>query len=152
MMKRIWTAGLLLVASAQVASAQADIADIRKGVADGLTAGRETSVLFPASVGIGSATALALADDGPINNNQVVSALVLNTAISAGVAALTSILLPPRPSDSHRRQLEQQSALYVNSWRRGFRETAGKRRFNATALGVLAGAAATATIYSLKSK
>ena len=127
---------------------QEAVEDINRGLRDGMAAGRRSSVILPVSVAWGSATALAVTDSPDLNNNEVVSALVANTAISAGLTWLTSVVMPPRPNRNQRSTLQEQSPLYANSWRSGFRQTAAKRRFAANALGVLTGVGITYLIYS----
>ena len=140
----------LITAGAQAATAQADVQDIVRGVEAGSDAGRRTGIVTPVAIAWGSAAALALTDNADLNNNHVVTALALNTAISAGATFLTNLILPPRPSGQQRDHLSKQPTLYVNSWNRGFRETAGKRRFAASALGVLSSLAVSYVIYSTR--
>ena len=128
------------------------VEDIRRGVLDGTTAGRRSSVLLPFTITAGTSAALALTDGADLTNNYIVTALVRNTAISAGVSFLTAKLFKPGPSREQREALAQQSSLYANSWRRGFRDSAANRQFIASAVGVLAGAALSATIYSLRAE
>src|SRR5262245_35542450 len=122
-MKIFLLAVILLAAVARTSAAQGDVQDILKGMEAGSEAGRRTSIVLPVGVAWGSAAALALADDGRLNNNHIVTSLALNTGITAGVTWLTHLVLPPRPSGEQRDFLAKQPTLYVNSWRRGFQQT-----------------------------
>lgn len=133
-----------------VVHAQAD--DILRGARDGTEAGRREGFLMPVFVGGATATALALSDGGKLNNNQVVSALVVNTAASAAAVWIASAVLPPKPSRDEREMLAQQSQLYSNAWRMGFRESAGSRRVVANVLGVLTGAVVGVALYSRRAR
>jgi hypothetical protein len=143
---------LLIGAFARPVAGQADVQEIVRGVEAGSDAGRRTGFLTPVAAAWGSAAALALTDDAHLNNNHIVTSLAINTAISAGVTWLSNLVLPPRPSGDQREFLAKQSTLYVNSWQRGFRETAGKRRFAVSALGVLSGVGVSFLIYSARER
>jgi hypothetical protein len=147
-MKISLIAAIVLAAGVRAASGQADIEHIRRGVEAGLDAGRHTGIVTPVAVAWGSAAALAFADDSKLNNNHLVTALVLNTAISAGATWLSNLVLPPRPSGEQREYLARQPTLFVNSWQRGFKETSQKRRFTASAVAVLSGVGVSYLVYS----
>jgi hypothetical protein len=151
-MKTLWIAVLLFAAGARAGTAQGDVQDILRGIEAGADAGRRTGIVMPVGVAWGSAAALALTDDAYLNNNHVVTALAVNTAISAGLTWLSNVVLPPRPSGEQREFLSKQTTLYVNSWRRGFRETAGKRRFAVSALAVLTGIGVSYLVYSARER
>jgi hypothetical protein len=138
---------ICLAAAARPAIGQGDADEIVRGVQAGLDAGRRTSIVPPFAVAWSSAAALALTDDAHLNNNHIVTALAVNTAITAGLTWLSSLVLPPRPSGEQREFLATQPQLFVNSWRSGFRQTANKRRFAASALGVLSSVGVSFLIY-----
>ena len=147
-MKISLIAVIVLAAGVRAASGQADVEHIKRGVEAGLDAGRHTGVVTPVVVAWGSAAALAFSDDAQLNNNHLVTALALNTAISAGATWLSNVVLPPRPSGEQREFLAQQPTLFVNSWRKGFKETSRKRRFTASAVAVISGVGVSWLIYS----
>ena len=149
-MKILLLAVVLLTAGARTSAGQSDVQDIVKGMEAGAEAGRRTSLVMPVTVAWGSAAALALADDAHLNNNHIVTSLALNTGITAGVTWLSHLVLPPRPSGAQRDFLAKQPTLYVNSWRRGFRETAGKRRFAVSALAVLSSVGVSYLVYTVR--
>jgi hypothetical protein len=141
-----------LFLSAGAASAQYNFEDIQRGVRDGLQAGREASLLMPVFAGGGTAAALALTDGAELTNNHIVSALVVNSALSVAATWVSSLILPPRPSREDRQMLTQQTPLYAQSWHYGFRQTSANRRFSGKLLGSFGGVVIGIAIYASRAK
>jgi hypothetical protein len=93
---------------------------------------------------------LAAAHQGNLGHNEIVSALVTETAIAAGVTFVAGLALKPRPSHDQETALSELTPLYTASWRRGYSDASGQRQLLARAAGVVAGALISGVIYGLR--
>lgn len=151
-MRAVAASLVAILLSAGAVSAQTFIDEIQRGVRDGSHAGRQSSLLPPVLVGSGTSAALALADGAELTNNHIVSALVVNSALTVAAVWVSGLILPPRPSHRDREMLAGQSPEYARYWENGFRESASKRRFAGKLLGSFGGMAIGIAIYAIRAK
>jgi hypothetical protein len=139
--------GLLLVA---VRPAAAQVDDVVDGYMSGRAAGNLPRVTMPWGVSTGTITLLTALDNGPVTNNRVVRAAVVNAAIGAGVSWTVNRLLRPAPSLTKNPELLRASEAYRNSFNRGYNESLGGRQMVSNLLGVITGSVIAGAIFMVR--
>jgi hypothetical protein len=138
----------LLLFSPVAGSAQVN--DLVDGYMSGRQAGTRPRVTMPWGVSAGTITLLTALDHGPVTNNRVVRAAVVNAAIGAGVSWTVNKLIRPEPSAERNPELLQASLAYRQGFSRGFHESLGGRQMISNLLGVITGSLISGTIYMVR--
>ena len=148
MLRRVLIAIVLLILPALTAAQAVD--DVTRGFSDGTRAGRRTKTIFPFATSAVIAPVLAATHQGNLGHNEIVAALVTETAIAAGVTFVAGMALKPRPSTDQEAALSERPPLYTASWRKGYNDASGQRQLLSRAAGIVAGALISGVIYGLR--